>query len=317
VSASSHPPALVDLQVNGWHGTDFSADDLYPAQVVDVAERLHAAGTSGFLATVVSAPVPVLLRNLALLAALADGPLRGTLLGVHLEGPFIAPDDRVLGAHRRRHVLLPDPDLLASLVDAAAGHLRLLTLAAELPGAERLVRVAVGAGVTVSIGHSWATGDDLARAAGSGATALTHWGNALPAVLDKRANPLLAGLLCRDLTPMIIADGHHLSPDLLALVLRVRDPHDVVLVSDTASAGGLAPGRHQVLGQEAELTVDGALRNHREGHLVGSAATLLRCVELVAASGEVTPAQARAMASTQPLELIGLTGSVGRTGTVA
>jgi len=297
---------LVDLQVNGWYGTDFSAPDLTPERVVEVADRLREAGTVGFLATLISAPVPVLTRNLALLADLADGPLRGRLLGAHLEGPFVAPDDRVLGAHRRAHVLAPDTSVLGALLEVGAGHVRLLTVAAEIPGADRLTRHAVAAGVKVSIGHSWAGRDDLARAVDAGATALTHWGNALPPVLDKRENPLLAGLLTRGLTPMVIADGHHLSADLLALVLRTRGPEGTVLVSDAAPVGGLPPGRYTVFEQEAELTADGALRNHGEGHLVGSAATLRHCVEVVTASGETTAASARAMASTRALDLIGL-----------
>ena len=300
------PFPLVDLQVNGWHGTDFSAPDLMPDAVVEAAARLDDQGTAGFLATLVSAPLPTLHRNVALLADLAAGPLRGKLLGIHLEGPFIASDPRVLGAHRAAHVLAPDLTVLDALLDAGTGYVRLITIAAEVPGADKIICRAVRRGVTVSIGHSFATRDDLTRAAAAGATALTHWGNAVPALLDKRDNPLLASLLTRDLTPMVIADGHHLSTDLLALVLRIRGPADVVLVSDGAPVGGLPPGHYRVFDQVAELTPAGAVVNHGEGHLVGSASSLLGCVDVVASSGEVSGEDALAMASVRALELIGL-----------
>lgn len=304
---SMRPFHLVDLQVNGGGGVDFSSPDLGADQVANVAGLLDDGGTAAFLATVISAPIPVLLRNVRLLADLASTRLHGRLLGIHLEGPFISPDARVTGAHRMRHVRAPDVGLLGRLLEAGGGWVRMLTLAAEQPGALDAIRLATTAGVAVAVGHSLALGPDLERARAAGAVALTHLGNALPHSLDKNSNPFLAGLLARDLTATVIAEGHHLSTELLKLILRVKGADRTVLVSDAAPVAGLPPGRYEVFEQPATLTADGAVVNEAERHLVGSAASLLHCLNTVVATGEVTSAEAAAMASTRPLALLRLT----------
>ncbi|MGH3359811.1 MAG: hypothetical protein ACRDO7_13500, partial [Nocardioidaceae bacterium] len=264
--------------MNGSGGVDFSAPDLRSDDVLRVARLLDDAGTAAFLATVISAPPHVMLRNVELLADLAATRLRGRLLGVHLEGPFLSQDPRVTGAHRAQHIRSPDADLARRLLDAGRGWVRMMTVAPEVPDALDLVRLAAGEGVAVAVGHSTATRADLAAARSAGASAITHLGNALPRELDKNGNPLFAGLLTRDLVATVIADGHHLSTDLLTIVLRMKGVDGTVLISDAAPIAGLAPGRYRVFEQDATLTAEGALVNGAEEHLIGSTVSLLHCV---------------------------------------
>jgi len=298
---------LVDLQVNGGWGIDFSSPDTTLDEMRACCEAVVASGTAAFLATLVSCDLGTYRRNLPMLARLAAEPtMRGRLLGVHLEGPFLAEDPRVLGAHRAEHVRVGDPAALDELLELSGGKVRMLTLGAEPPGADTLIRHARRRGVVVSIGHSWLTGERLRAARAAGAAALTHLGNALPATLDKWENPLWAGLLADGLTATVVADGHHLSPSALALVIRCKGVDRVVAVSDAAPAAGLPPGTYHVLGQPARLHPDGRLVNEEEGHLVGSTAALVDCLNTLLRLRVADPQDCLRMASRNPLALLGV-----------
>lgn len=299
---------LVDLQVNGGWGVDFGAEDLNRVQIRDCVGAWFDAGTAALLATLVSAPVDVYRRNLPLLAAVAEEPaMQGRLLGVHLEGPFLPADARVLGAHRAANVRPASPAEFDEWQALSRGRIRLLTVGAEVSGIEPLIRHARRHGVTVSVGHSFYTGADLARTAAAGATALTHIGNALPPMLDKRSNPWQAALLADGLRAMFVADGHHLSADMLALLLRARPVDTLVAVSDASPVAGLPPGDYWVLGQPTRLTAEGALYNADEDHLVGSAVGLREGVNHLLRQGLCSPADCRRLAGLNPLALINLT----------
>ncbi len=144
-----------------------------------------------------------------------------------------------MGAHNPAWVRPPDLDLLQQLYRWSEGSLRLVTLAAELEGAEALARWAAGQGLVVSIGHTLASADDLERLSQAGASALTHLGNGLPHVLPKFANPLMAGLADDRFTAMLIGDGHHLPAAVLRVMLRAKGLSRTLIVSDAAPVAGL------------------------------------------------------------------------------
>ena len=137
----------------------------------------------------------------------------------------------------------PDPALCDRLQDWAAGKIRLLTLAAELEGAERLAAHAAARGVVVSIGHTLASAQDLERLHACGAAALTHLGNGLPHLLPKFANPLWAGLADERYTAMFIADGHHIPGGVLKAMLRAKGLEHSAIGSDASPLAGMPPGR--------------------------------------------------------------------------
>ena len=300
-------PGFVDLQVNGYLGVDFSAPDLTEEAFVGACRALLSTGTVAFLPTVITAPLATYERNLPLIArVLARGEFRGRLLGIHLEGPFISREPGAVGAHPPEVVRDPDPALLERLLDLGEGQVRLLTLAAELPGAEALARLAVERGVTVSIGHTLAGPEDLDRLVAAGATALTHLGNGLPNLLPRHDNPIWAGLANEALACMMIADGHHLPPAVLKVFLRVKGVDKTIVVSDASPIAGLKPGRYQTLGNEVILEPSGRLYNPEKGCLVGSSATMLQCINHLGALGLAGQREAIALGFHNPLRLIGI-----------
>ncbi len=281
-------PGWVDLQVNGFAGVDFNAPDLTPEMFAHAVQALSERGTAAFCPTLITGEPATVCRNLALMSAVArqDGRIGERILGFHLEGPFISPQPGAVGAHDRRWVCAPDTRLFDRLMDAAGGRVRVLTLAAELPGAAELTRYAVSKGVTVSCGHQMAhTPEQLAVLADAGATALTHLGNGLPNMLPRHDNVIWAGLAEERLAVMFIPDGHHLPRHLLKVMIRAAGISRLVAVSDASHPAGLPPGRYRVLDNDAVLEANGRLHNPDKGCLVGSSVTLGQALEVVRALG--------------------------------
>ncbi len=297
---------FVDLQVNGFLGVDFSAPALTEADFVRACGALLAQGTAAFLPTVITSSLDTYARNLPLMTdVMARDEFQGRLLGFHLEGPFISREPGAVGAHNPAYVRAPDVALLEQLLDWAGGQVRLLTVAAELPGADDLARCAVERGIAVSIGHSLFTTTDLDRMADAGATALTHLGNGLPNVLPRHANPLLVGLAHDAYTAMLITDGHHLPAAVLKTAIRVKGVDRLVVVSDASPVAGMPPGRYHFLDNDAILEPSGRFHNPEKQCLVGSSATMAQCMAYLAGLGELSEEELVRVGCANPLKLIG------------
>jgi N-acetylglucosamine-6-phosphate deacetylase len=300
-------PGFVDLQVNGFVGVDFSSPDLTAESFAHACRELLSRGTAAFLPTLITSPLEVYARNLPILAHRISLPeFQGRLPGIHLEGPFLSPQPGAVGAHNPAWVRPPDLDLLQQLHGWSGGSIRLVTLAAELPGAETLARWAAGQGLVVSIGHTLAGPEDLERMSQAGARALTHLGNGLPHLLPKFANPLMAGLADDRYTAMLIGDGHHLPAGVLRVMLRAKGMERALIVSDAAPVAGLPPGRYVTLGNEVILEESGRLHNPAKGVLVGSSATLLQCMNYLASLGFLSLEELLTLGFYNPLRLLGL-----------
>lgn len=298
---------FVDLQVNGAHGVDFSADGLTGSDCARAFGRIRDAGTAAFLPTVITSPPERLARNLGLIAAAARSfGHSGAVAGIHLEGPFLDPTPGAIGAHNPDWVLPPDPALFDRLQDAAGGMIRVLTVSAGVPGVEALIEHAAAQGVLVSLGHHMAGYEAVRRAADAGAAMLTHLGNGLPHEVGRHENPLLAGLAEDRLAAGIIADGHHLPDELVRLIVRVKGAERVVLVSDAAPLAGLPAGRYTTLGNEVEVTAGRLVVNPRTRYLAGSGRTLLECANHAVGAGTLTPSDAVRMGVDNPARMIGV-----------
>lgn len=310
---------FVDLQVNGFLGVDFSSPDLTEVDFVRACRALLDQGTAAFLPTVITSSLDTYAHNLALMAEVmareefACEEFQGRLLGFHLEGPFISRVPGAVGAHNPAYVRDPDTALLEQLLGWADGRVRLLTLAAELPGADDLARCAVERGIAVSIGHSLYTTDDLDRLADAGATALTHFGNGLPNVLPRHDNPLWAGLAHEAYAAMCITDGHHLPIPVIKTVARVKGADKFLVVSDASPVAGLPPGRYHFLDNDAILEPSGLFHNPEKQCLVGSSATMRQCMAHLASLGELSTAELHQVSVTNPLDLIGIDYNVDET----
>jgi len=308
-------PGFVDLQVNGYLGTDFSSPELTADSFRDACRKLLAHGTAIFLPTMVTSPEGTFRRNLPLMAAVMSEPeFAGRMPGFHIEGPFISSEPGAVGAHNPAWVVAPDPGLLDRMVEWSGNRIRLLTVAAEVPGAESLIRHAHGRGITVSLGHHLAGEADLARAAAAGARVLTHLGNGVPNVLPRHPNPIWAGLAEERLAMMVIADGHHLPAGVLKTMIRAKGIEDSIVVSDASSLAGMPPGRYETLGNLAVLEPSGRLHNPEKGCLVGSSYTMLECMNFLARQGWYDLETLVRLGVKNPLALVGLDPSVSRPG---
>lgn len=300
-------PGLIDLQVNGHMGVDFSSLTVSLEEMAKACRGVLAVGTSGFLATLITSAPEVYKRNLEMLAVLVDSEeLRGRLLGIHLEGPFLSPQPGARGAHNPDWMRKCDVESLAEMVERARGTVKMVTIAAEVDGAEELISWAVEHGITVSLGHQMAGEKELARAAAAGAKSLTHLGNGVPSEVDRHNNPMWAGMANDDLSAMIITDGHHLPSTLIKSLIRAKGVARTVVVSDASSLAGLGPGQYNSMGDDAVINESGRLYNPNTGYLVGSAMTMIECMNYLGGIGILTAEEMLRVGFYNPLELIGL-----------
>ncbi len=300
-------PGLVDLQVNGFHGVDFSGADLTETAFAQACRDMLDAGTTAFLPTLITSPAGVYERNLPVIAKVIAGrEFQERVPGIHLEGPFLSPREGARGAHDAEWIRKPDVTYLEKLIALAEGKVRLLTLAADQDGADELARCATSHGITVSLGHHMADERDLERLVAVGAKALTHLGNGAPALLPRHQNPIWAGLANDGLSAMIIADGHHLPAALLKTIIRAKSPERCIVVSDASPLAGLAPGEYDSMGAKVRLEANGKLYNPATGYMAGSSATILTCANHLASLGIVSPGELIRMCFYNPLRLIGI-----------
>ena len=304
---------FVDLQVNGYAGVDFSGPDLTLAAVEKTTGVLYRRGTLAFCPTVVTSPEPVYRQALPVLAQAmqvqprpGSGEGRSRLCGIHLEGPFISPEEGAVGAHPRQYVQAPSLARFDELYALAGGQIALLTLAPELPGALDLIRHACAYGVTVSIGHTLANADQIMAAVEAGATLSTHLGNGCPNYIHRHHNPLWPQLAAAGLSAMLITDGHHLPPELIAVALAAKGAGRVIVTSDASPAAGCPPGEYTFFGTRALLEPSGRLRNLESDTLAGSSATLLDCMNYLASLALLDEAALWQVGRDNPLRVLGL-----------
>lgn len=300
-------PGLVDLQVNGYKGVDFSSKDLTEDDFVRACHGVFEAGTTAFLPTVITSPDDVYEHSLQIIAAvLRREEFCGRLLGVHVEGPFLSAQDGARGTHDAEFIRKPDIGYLERLIEWAGGSVKMITIAADAEGAEQLARYAVSRGITVSLGHQMAGEEDLQKLVRAGAVALTHLGNGVPAMLPRHHNPIWAGLANDDLSAMIITDGHHLPASMLKTIIRAKGPDRCVVVSDASPLAGLGPGKYETPGHKFVLEDSGRLWDEVTGYLAASSATMLQCMNHLASLNLVNKDELVAMGFYNPLKLIGV-----------
>ncbi|RPJ84743.1 MAG: N-acetylglucosamine-6-phosphate deacetylase [Acidobacteria bacterium] len=301
----TRPAGFVDLQVNGYLGVDFSAPDLTVDKVRLVVEKLRDRGTIAFCPTLITSSVELYESNLPVFArCLKEPDLIGILLGVHLEGPFISPDNGARGAHALEHVQSPSVRLLDQLRKLAKDGISILTLAPERPGALALIDYAVKSGITVSLGHHNADVETIRRACDLGAVASTHLGNGISNLVPRHPNPLWDQLDEQRLTVTLITDGHHLPASFIRVVARVKGVSKLVAISDSAPLAGFSPGDYDCMGQKVVLEPSGRIWNPVGQHLVGSSACLLDCMNHLASLGLFSESELWQVGFHNPLALI-------------
>jgi N-acetylglucosamine-6-phosphate deacetylase len=268
-------PAFFDVHIHGSAGHDVM--EATPEALLTIGKFLASRGVGAYLATTVTAPMDVTLRSLHGLAKLIEKAPEGAQtwpIGIHLEGPFLSHAKR--GVHPPDLLLAPDIDIFDRMFEAAGGHVRLMTLAPELPGAAELAAHATAKGVRVSVGHSNATAAETAPVLAAGATSATHTFNAMRA-LDHREPGILGVVLTRDdLFAELICDGIHTAPELVRLWWKAKGAERAILITDGMAAAGMPDGEYMLGGFPVQVADGKAMAN---GVLAGSVLTLDRALK--------------------------------------
>ncbi|HEX6923829.1 MAG TPA: hypothetical protein VF167_00260 [Longimicrobiaceae bacterium] len=306
-------PALLDLQVNGYGGFDFNSDPATwaAADFRRVRDGLAGRGVAVVLPTLITAPTDRLVAAARRYREILreDPELEPNFPRLHLEGPFISPEDGPRGAHPRESCALPveQPDLVWRVMEESGGRVGLVTLAPELPGALELVERLSEAGIVVAIGHTAASAECLDAAVRAGARLSTHLGNGSHQMLPRLDNYVQAQLGDDRLAASFIADGHHVPWYTLKNFLRAKTAARSILVSDSVAAADAPPGRYSIGDAVVEATPSGRVQVPGQPNLAGSSLTLDRAVVNVATHCGFGFEEAWAMASTTPAALLGLT----------
>ena len=296
---------FVDLHIHGAFGVDVLTASA--AEMDRLAAGLWVRGVAGFLPTLVPVPLREMAQAVERLAAWMktrrEGDGRGAMpLGLHFEGPFVS-HARCGALHRRDFLDGTDARKVAAFFEAASGFpgRGMTTLAPEIPGGLSVVREFARRGFVVSIGHTEADVPALDAALEAGARHMTHFANAMKPLHHREAGPVGWGLVTDGVTVDVIADGHHLSKEMLRLVFRAKGDGRVALVSDAMPAAGLPDGDYAVWGET--LTVAGGAARNASGALAGSTSLLDGGVRHLAAIG-VRDEAARRCASEIPRRVL-------------
>lgn len=271
--------------------------------------------------TVITSSEEVYKKNLPMIASLIEDRVFGDrIAGIHLEGPFISKEKGARGCHPAQYAVEPDKARLERYARVyARGHVKLVTLAAELEGAEALCRFAreelnIPA---VSLGHQLATTKDVTRLVrDGGATLATHVLNGLPQKIDRHDNPVWPLLALDSVTCMVIADGSHVPPAALACILKAKGRKRVILTSDAAPAAGLPVGTVSSFAGKKVYVEASRILSADKSCLAGSGALLLHCAnyvlcdrglrEYLGEDAAITIQDVEAMAFFNPLRAIGV-----------
>lgn len=293
---------LFDLQVNGYAGVDFNDPGVTAASFDMALEAMLSAGVTQCLPTIITGTPNELAERFSALDAAVTGSRLGRSMvpGYHLEGPFLNAADGYSGCHPQAAMSDPDAALVAALEAGLSRPIMLITMAPERAGALEFVSAMRAQGKVTAMAHSAADFPTVRQAADAGMTLSTHLGNGLPQQLPKLENTLLAQLSEPRLAACLIADGHHMSPEALSALIRLKGADSCILVTDAVSGAAAVPGIYDFAGMKVERNAAGAMVQPGRSYLAGSALCLDQAVRNVIAWAGLTPEQSIAMASISP-----------------
>jgi N-acetylglucosamine-6-phosphate deacetylase len=301
-------PGLFDLQINGHGGVWFSDDTLTPEQVRTAVTAYPRFGVTRLCPTLITNSFAGLAQGFrAIRAACEQDALVNRLVAAcHLEGPYISSEDGPRGAHPCEHVRPADWDEFQELQALSGDRIRLVTLAPEAEGAIEFIQKATASGVTIAMGHTAATPEQVTAAVDAGARLSTHLGNGCHAMLHRHRNYLIEQLADPRLTASLIVDGHHLPASLVRIFLKVKSSKGIVLTCDAAGWAGCPPGVYESKLGRSELLDTGKLVVAGQGELLaGSAQETDVCVVKVREFAGVSWQDAIDMTSRTPAKLLG------------
>lgn len=270
---------LCDLQINGYMGIDFNGDkDLTSSDLERFQDIYLKEGCTTFLPTIITNDINNISNRLKNIKTILDNhpTLKKSIIGFHIEGPFISPLDGARGAHAKEFVCPPNAENVREWQDITDGMIKIVTLSPEWENANQEIKKMVDMGVCVSIGHTMATADQISKSVDYGTTMVTHFGNGVPLEIRRHPNFLWQELAEDNLNLGIIADGFHLPDAVLKTVLAVKKDR-CFLVSDSTTFGGQPEGvYHTHIGGKVLLSKEGRLSLFDNPDLLAGSAQSLR-----------------------------------------
>lgn len=299
-------PGLIDIQINGYMGVDFSDQNLTVDQMKTATKALWKEGVTSFYPTVITNNQKGLKKSfLNLSDALMDDEIGISMPGLHLEGPYISPVQGYRGAHLEKYIRQPDWNEFMELQHASINRIKLITLAPEMPGAIPFIKKCRETGVVVALGHHNASSEIITQAVEAGARLSTHLGNGCANMIDRHNNPLWPQLVNDSLNASIITDGFHLTKDQIQCFYKMKGVDKTILVSDALDLAGLPPGQY-VRGERTVILTKDVIQFPVEDVLAGAASPLSADVSNIMKFTHCTLGDAFRMGSTNPARLMGL-----------
>lgn len=297
-----------DIQVNGYAGIDFNQDDLQADDLHRACERLRQDGVDGILATIITEEPRKMAARVRRLVNLReqDTLVTETIHGIHIEGPFLNPQNGFRGAHPDDAICAADPSIASQLLEAGAGLVRLFTLAPETDRHQRVTRLLHAHNVVVAAGHTDASLDELKAAIDAGLTMMTHLGNGCPMTLHRHDNIIQRALHLREhLWLSFIADGVHIPLYALRNYLDLAGDRALV-TTDAMAAAGLGPGTHRIGRWEILVKEDLAAWAPDGKHLLGSAMSMPQVEKNLSEKLSLSPTRIEQLTSATPRLSLGI-----------
>lgn len=299
-------PGFVDIQINGYLGIDFNNPKATVDDVLRAVEALYLTGTTRCLPTVITGGPEDMVDCLKVLR---EAQKHSTAIaGFHVEGPHISPEEGPRGAHPLRWVRPPDLAEYHRWQQVTEGNVLLVTISPHWDEAPAYIAALVKDAVTVSIGHTHATSDQIQAAVDAGATMSTHLGNGAHAIMRRHPNYLFDQMAEDRLTASFIVDGIHLGKAFLTTALRAKGLDRSVLVTDAAAPAGCQPGRYFLGEQAVDLTPDDKVQLVGTQRLAGSALKMHKGVANLIRIAGLELNDAIRLATTQPAKCVRLSG---------
>lgn len=292
-------PGLIDLHVHGINGHDVM--DATPDALTNISQALAKEGTTSFLATTMTASEQDIEKTLLAVRdykGMQDG---ATLLGVHLEGPFISP--KKAGAQSEVHILLPNIEKIHHWQKLSENAIKLVTLAPELPASQEFIGYLKKNNIVASIGHSDASYAETIAAMHQGCDYVTHLFNAMRGIHQREPGVVTAALL-EDVWTELIVDGVHLHPAIVKLILKMKGMEKMVLVTDAMRATCLHNGVYDLGGQQVIVKENTATLS--DGTLAGSVLRMPQAIKNMLQFTGCDLLDAVKMASENPAKVLGI-----------
>ncbi len=299
-------PGFIDVHIHGGQGRDVMEGTRDAIETV--SKFLAAHGTTSYLATTVTASPIATIQAVENLGKLIHEDIGGArVLGLHLEGPFISQEKR--GVHPPEHIRPPSSRIFDELVKMSGNQVKLITLAPEAPGGVEFIRHIRSKGIVVSLGHSNATSEVARQAVQAGATNATHTFNAMRDFNHREPGVLGVVLTDSQVWAELIADGVHVDPTAIRMMLQCKGSRRILLITDAVSAAGMPDGEYQL--SSLRVKVSGGVCRSPEGALAGSTLSQDQALRNIVHWTGLPLEEAVYMLSRNPAESIGVAGLKG------